>query len=31
MMMMGWFNRLWTGFVALRARLIGGWSFGEKT
>jgi hypothetical protein len=30
-MMMGWFNRLWTGFVAFRARLIGGWSFGEKT
>jgi hypothetical protein len=30
-MMMGWFNRLWTGFVALRTRLIGGWSFGEKT
>jgi hypothetical protein len=30
-MMMGWFNRLWTGFVALRARLIGGRSFSEKT
>lgn len=30
-MMMGWFNRLWTGFVALRTRLLGGWSFGEKT
>jgi hypothetical protein len=30
-MMMGWFNRLWTGFVALRTRLIGGWSFGDKT
>jgi hypothetical protein len=27
-MMMGWFNRLWTGFIALRTRLIGGWSFG---
>ena len=31
LMMMGWFARLWTGFVAVRARLIGGWSFGEKT
>src|ERR1700712_1626925 len=29
-MMMGWFNRLWTGFVALRTRLIGGRSFGGK-
>ena len=26
LMMMGWFARLWTGFVALRTRLIGGWS-----
>jgi hypothetical protein len=31
LMMMGWFARLWTGFVALRTRLIGGWSFGGKT
>lgn len=31
LMMMTWFARLWTGFVALRTRLIGGWSFGEKT
>jgi hypothetical protein len=31
LMMMVWFARLWTGFVALRTRLIGGWSFGEKT
>lgn len=31
LMMMGWFARLWTGFVALRTRLIGGSSFGEKT
>jgi hypothetical protein len=31
LMMMGWFNRLWTGFVALRSKFIGGWSFGEKT
>ena len=30
-MMMGWFNRLWTGFVAFRTRLIGGRSFGGKT
>lgn len=30
-MMMGWFNRLWTGFVALRVMLIGGGSFGGKT
>ena len=29
-MMMGWFNRMWTGFVALRTRLISGWSFGNK-
>jgi hypothetical protein len=31
LMMMGWFARLWTGFVTLRTRLIGGRSFGEKT
>lgn len=31
LMMIGWFARLWTGFVAVRTRLIGGWSFGEKT
>jgi len=30
-MTIGWFNRLWTGFVAARARLMGGWSFGGKT
>jgi hypothetical protein len=22
----GWFARLWSGFVALRAKLVGGWS-----
>jgi hypothetical protein len=31
LMMMGWFAKLWTGFVALRTRLMGGWSFGGKT
>src|SRR4051812_44755609 len=30
LMMMGWFARLWMGFVALRTRLMGSWSFGEK-
>jgi hypothetical protein len=29
-MMLGWFNRLWTSFVTLRTRLISGW-FGDKT
>jgi hypothetical protein len=27
LMTIGWFARLWSGFVALRARLVGGWSF----
>ncbi|WP_375414082.1 hypothetical protein [uncultured Bradyrhizobium sp.] len=31
LMMMGWFARLWTGFVALRTRFVGGWLFGAKT
>jgi hypothetical protein len=31
LMMMIWFARLWTGFVALRTWLIGGRSLGEKT
>jgi hypothetical protein len=31
LMMMDWFAKLWTGFVALRSRLVGAWSFGEKT
>src|SRR3954452_19943344 len=31
LMMMGWFAKLWRGCVALRTRLLGGSSFGEKT
>ena len=26
LMTIGWFARLWSGFVALRTKLVGGWS-----
>jgi hypothetical protein len=30
LMMMGWFAKLWTGFVGVRTRIVGGWSLAKN-
>jgi hypothetical protein len=30
LMMIGWFAKLWTGFVGVRTRIVGGWSLAKN-